>query len=157
MPYQSKASAIFKAGLLAGTMDILAAFIKYSLEGKKDVTVILRYIATGVLGKEAMKGGPGIALFGLALHYFIAFVFTILLFLLYEKMRLTRYHPLLIGFMYGIFTWLAMNLVILPLSHVPGGRGPINWEQAVIGSLILIACIGFPVSLLARKYYLYKK
>jgi hypothetical protein len=157
MPYNSKITAIIKAGLLAGTMDILAAFIKYSLEGKKNVTVILRYIATGVLGKDAMKGGAGVSALGLALHYLIAFLFSIFLFWLYPKMRLTRFHPLIIGFIYGIFAWLLMNLVIVPFSRVPAAAGPFNWEQAVIGALILIVCIGFPVSLLARKYYLYKK
>jgi hypothetical protein len=156
MPYTSKTTAILKAGLLAGTMDILAAFVKYLLEGKKDVTVILRYISTGVLGPDAMKGGAKEAALGLALHYLIAFSFTIFLFWLYGKMQLTRVHPLLIGLIYGVFAWLVMNLGVLPLSRVPQSRGPFNWEQAVIGALILVACIGIPVSLLARKYYLYK-
>ncbi|MBO9660487.1 MAG: hypothetical protein J7527_16820 [Chitinophagaceae bacterium] len=157
MQYQTKANAIVKAGLIAGTMDILAAFIKYLIEGKKDVTVILRYIATGVMGKDAMKGGAAVSAFGLALHYLIAFLFTIFLFWLYGKMRLTRYHPLVIGVIYGVFTWLIMNLAVIRLSRVPQSGAQFNWQQAVIGALILVACIGIPVSLLARKYYLYKK
>ncbi|MET0464816.1 MAG: hypothetical protein ABW007_16760, partial [Chitinophagaceae bacterium] len=123
MPYQSRTTAIIKAGLLAGTMDLLAAFIKYLLEGKKDVTVILRYIATGVLGKGAMKGGMEISALGLILHYVIAFVFTIFLFWSYGKMRLARFHPLIVGLIYGIFTWLVMNLAIVPFSRVPKASG----------------------------------
>lgn len=149
--------AILKAWLIAGTMDILSAFIKYMIEGKKNVEVILKYIASGVLGKTAMQGGTGIAALGLALHFLIALVFTVILFWLYGKLKLVRFNPVLIGFLYGIFTWLVMNLVIVPYSKVPGAPGPFNWTQATIGASILIVCIGIPVSLIARKYYLYKK
>ncbi len=157
MQHSTKTSAIITAGLIAGTMDILAAFIKYLIEGKKDVTVILRYIASGVLGKDAMSGGFAVSALGLALHYLIAFLVTIFLFWLYGKMRLTRYHPLIIGVIYGVFTWLFMNLLVMRLSRVPQSGAPFSWQQAVIGALILVICIGIPVSLLARKYYLYKK
>jgi len=149
--------AILKAWLIAGTMDILSAFIKYMIEGKKNVEVILKYIASGILGKTAMKGGAGIAALGLFLHFVIAFIFTIILFWLYGKLKLVRFNPILIGVLYGIFTWLVMNLVVVPNSNVPGARGPFNWNQAFIAALILIVCIGIPISLIARKYYLYKK
>ena len=149
--------AILKAGLIAGTMDILAAFIKFMIEGNKNVELILKYIASGVLGKTAMRGGAGTAAFGLLLHFVIAFIFTIILFWLYGQLKLVRFNPVLIGFLYGIFTWLVMNLLVVPYSKVPRAPGPFNWTQAVIGALILIACIGIPVSLIARKYYLYKK
>lgn len=150
-------AAILKAWLIAGTMDILSAFIKYLIEGKRNVGIILKYIASGVLGKTAMQGSGGTAALGLFLHYMIAFIFTVVLFFLYGKMKLTRFNPILVGFLYGIFTWLVMNLVVVPYSKVPRAPGPFNWTQAVIGALILIVCIGIPVSLIARKYYLYKK
>jgi hypothetical protein len=149
--------AILRAGLLAGTLDISSAFIKYLIEGKKNPEIILKYIASGVMGRPAMQGGWDIAALGLLLHYVIAFIFTILLFWLYPRLKLVRFHPLLIGVLYGIFTWLVMNLMVVPYSKVPKATGPFNWNQAVIGALILIVCIGIPVSFLARKYYLYKK
>jgi hypothetical protein len=149
--------AILKAGLLAGTLDILSAIVKYLIEGKKNPELILKYIATSVLGKTAMKGGWDVAALGLLLHYIVAFIFTILLFWLYPRLKLVRFHPLVVGIFYGIFTWLVMNLLVVPLSRVPGAPGPFNWTQAIINVLILIAFIGIPVSLMARKYYLYKK
>ncbi|PZR28540.1 MAG: hypothetical protein DI535_06575 [Citrobacter freundii] len=149
--------AILKAWLIAGTMDILSAFIKFILEGKTNVEVILKYIASGLLGTSAMRGGAGTAAFGLFLHYVIALIFTVILFFLYGKLKLIRFNPVLIGILYGIFTWLVMNLVVVPYSKVPRPPGPFNWPQAVIAALILIVCIGLPVSLIARKYYLYKK
>ncbi len=150
-------ASILKAGLLAGTLDIASAFIKYLIEGKKNPEIILKYIASGVMGRPALKGGWDIAALGLFLHYVIAFLFTILLFWLYPRLKLVRFHPLLIGVLYGIFTWLVMNLVVVPYSKVPRAPGPFNWNQAIIAALILIVCIGIPVSFLARKYYLYKK
>lgn len=154
---ERQSSFIIKAGLIAGTMDILAAFIKYWIEGKKDVTVILKYIASGLLGRSAMEGGAGTAALGLLLHFIIAFIFTVLLFWLYGKMKLTRFHPIVVGFLYGIFVWIIMNKAVVPNSRVPRIPGSFNWTQAVIAALILIVCIGIPVSLIARKYYLYKK
>lgn len=149
--------AILKAWLIAGTMDILSAFIKFMIEGKTNVEVILKYIASGILGKPAMQGGAGTAALGLFLHFVIAFIFTVVLFFLYGKLKLVRFNPVFIGILYGIFTWLAMNLVVVPYSKVPRAPGPFNWTQAVIAALILIVCIGIPISLIARKYYLYKK
>jgi hypothetical protein len=156
-PARGIGPAILKAGLLAGTLDILSAIIKYLIEGKKNPEVILKYIASAVLGKSAMKGGWDIAFLGLLLHYVIAFIFTILLFWLYPRLKLVRFNPLLIGVLYGVFAWLVMNLLVLPNTKAPQAPGPINWNQAIIGALILIAFIGIPVSLMARKYYLYKK
>lgn len=149
--------SILKAGLLAGTLDILSAIIKYLIEGKKNPEVILKYIAAGVMGKPAMKGGWDIAFLGLLLHYVIAFLFTLFLFWLYPRLKLVRFHPLVVGVFYGLFAWLVMNLVVLPYSRVPRAPGPFNWNQAIINALILIAFVGIPVSLIARKYYLYKK
>lgn len=149
--------AILRAGLLAGTLDISSAFIKYLIEGKKNPGIILNYIASGIMGPSAMQGGWDIAAFGLLLHYVIAFSFTIALFWLYPRLKLVRFHPLLIGVLYGLFTWLVMNLLVVPNSKITRPPGPFNWNQAIIGALILIVCIGMPISFLARKYYLYKK
>lgn len=37
-----------------------------------------------------------------------------------------------------------MNLIVLPLSNVR--RGPFDLEQAVIGAVILMFCIGLPIA-----------
>jgi uncharacterized membrane protein YagU involved in acid resistance len=149
--------AILNAWLIAGSLDILSAFIKYMIEGKRNVEIILKYIASAILGKTAFSGGAGTATLGLLLHFVIALIFTVVLFWLYGRLKLVRFNPLFIGFLYGIFVWLVMNLLVVPNSKVTRAPGPFNWTQAVIGALILIVCIGMPVSLIARKYYLYKK
>lgn len=149
--------AIAITGLLAGTLDIVAAFLKFLLEGKTDLAIILKYIASGVIGRQALSGGWDTAALGLFLHYVIALGFTAFLFLLYPRLKLAQVNPLLTGAAYGIFVWLVMNLLVVPFSRVSRVPGPFKWDQALIGALILILCIGIPISLMARKYYLYKK
>ena len=57
---------IIKAGLLVGTLDILAAFLNYYITtGNKDVFTVLRYIASAVFGRAAFAGGVNSVVAGL--------------------------------------------------------------------------------------------
>src|SRR5580704_11615257 len=64
--------AIFFAGLLAGVLDITAAFITWAPQGVPPVR-ILQGIASGLLGPQAFMEGSAAALLGAALHFLIAF------------------------------------------------------------------------------------
>jgi hypothetical protein len=141
------AKAIILAGLLAGTLDLTTAMIVYKLPA----IPMLKYIASGAFGKDAFNGGVTIYLMGLVFHYTIAFFWTILLFLFYPKIKRFFKNVFVIGFLYGIVIWLVMNLVVVPMTHIT--RGPIRFTPAIIGASILIVMIGFPVSILANKYY----
>ena len=48
---------ILTTGLLAGTLDILAAFIQSYLMANVVPSTVLKYIASGVFGKSAYSGG----------------------------------------------------------------------------------------------------
>jgi len=63
--------AIFSAGLLAGVLDITAAFVTWVPQGVPPVR-ILQGIASGLLGPQAFKEGIQTALLGGALHFLIA-------------------------------------------------------------------------------------
>ena len=54
---QSAASAIVLTGFIAGTLDITAACIQYYIRTGKGPANVLRYVASGVFGKEAFTGG----------------------------------------------------------------------------------------------------
>jgi hypothetical protein len=60
--------AIFAAGLLAGVLDITAAFVTWDPQGVPPVR-ILQGIASGLLGPQAFKEGVQTALLGGALHF----------------------------------------------------------------------------------------
>ena len=69
---------VLKAGVIVGTLDILAAFIQFYSKTQKNPIVVLNFIASGIFGKEAFTGGNKMAAFGLFFHYVIAFGFTLL-------------------------------------------------------------------------------
>ncbi|MCC6461874.1 MAG: hypothetical protein IT260_15470 [Saprospiraceae bacterium] len=137
------------SGLLVGTLDISAALIQYSIQTGKDPLNVLRFIASGVLGADAFAGGLPTAAFGLLLHFGIAFAFTAFFFWLYPRWTFLAQNWVLSGLLYGIFIWLVMNLLVLPLSRVPQGVFSLN--KALVAVLILVCMIGLPLSWLATK------
>lgn len=141
---------ILLAGFLVGTLDILAAIIQTYLYGGKAVK-IFRYIASGVFGEDSFTGGLSYAFYGAAFHYLIAFVWTILFFLLYPRINLLKQNRLLTGVGYGVFIWIIMNLVVLPLSNVP--RSSFDLISAATGMLVLIAAVGLPLSYLVSRFF----
>ena len=54
--------------------------------------------------------------------------------------------------LYGIFVWIMMNKVVMPLSRVQM-PATITWNSILIGASVLVVCIGLPVSLGARRYF----
>jgi uncharacterized membrane protein YagU involved in acid resistance len=65
--------AILWAGLIAGVLDITAAFVNHGLRGRSPVWV-LQSVAGGWLGVDTFKGGLKTALLGLVTHFFNATV-----------------------------------------------------------------------------------
>ncbi|MCW3088794.1 MAG: hypothetical protein JWQ78_2180 [Sediminibacterium sp.] len=144
---------ILLAGLIAGTLDILTAFVHYYILTGKNPVKILNYIASGVFGREAAYGGgTGMALLGLLFHYVIAFAFTVFFFWLYPRWNALAKNKWLTAIGYGLFVWAVMNLLVLPfLTRIPGA--PFNFSKAAVAAAILICMIGVPVSLMANAYY----
>jgi uncharacterized membrane protein YagU involved in acid resistance len=143
-------SAILWAGLLAGTLDIIAACGLFSIRTGQDPTIVLRYVASGALGAKAMAGGWATALLGLLFHYIIAFSWTILFFLISPK--LPKGNWIVYGLLYGIVVWLMMNLVIVPhLSTIV--QKPFTLGGVVREMIVLMLAIGLPISYLANKFY----
>jgi hypothetical protein len=147
-----KYAQILKAGLIAGTMDILAACILvYIRTGHTHLTGILKFIASGVFGKAALDGGGSMIFAGLLFHYLIAVIFTVFFFWIYPKIRIASENRFVTAVVYGIFVWCVMNLAVVPLSHV--SSRPITLSNALINTGILILCIGIPVSYFAHAHY----
>ncbi|MBO9592899.1 MAG: hypothetical protein J7599_08310 [Niabella sp.] len=142
---------ILKAGLLAGTLDILAALLHYYLATGKNPLFIFRYIASALLGPAAFSGGPEMYIAGLLLHYFVAFAFTLFFFWLYPHLNILQRNPVATGIFYGLFIWVVMNLVVVPLSRI--GTFPGRVSAMLINAAILILAIGIPLAFIARRYY----
>lgn len=142
---------IARVGLLAGTLDILSACLQAYIARAITPETVLRFIASGAFGKPAFTGGWEMPLVGLLFHYIIAYSFTILFFLVYPSIKLLSKSIVLTAIVYGIFIFVVMNLLVLPLTRVT--RTPIKFDKAAIATFILIVAIGLPLSFFARKFY----
>jgi len=148
----TKLKSILLSGLVAGTLDILAAIFVYSVFlNKVKVITLLQGIASGIFGKSAFEGGIMMAALGLIFHYFIACSFSTAYFISYPILRLRNSNPWIAGMLYGILVWSMMNLVVLPLSNVATTN--IKLIPAIRAIIILMICVGLPISHLANRYY----
>ena len=142
---------IVLAGLLVGSLDIIAAIVNFYAKTGKDPQIVLKYIASAVVGKEAFSGDTAMSALGLLLHFLIAFIWTMFFFWIYPKLRFLSFNRVITGFLYGIFIWFIMSHVVVPMSKA--SVGAFNLKQAAIAALILIGAIGLPLSFIAYRYY----
>jgi uncharacterized membrane protein YagU involved in acid resistance len=144
-------SRIITAGAIVGTLDIVAAAIYFFQATGSNPLNVLKYVASGVFGMAAFSGGNMMYLYGIILHFIIAFAFTIFFFWLFPRVKFFSQNKILAGIIYGVFVWMVMNLVVVKLSNVP--RQPFDIVGAMITMIILIACIGIPLSYMANAFY----
>src|SRR5882757_140739 len=148
----SPLKTIVTAGLVAGTLDISAAIIQYLIRGGKHPQIIFKYIAGAVFGSDAYTtGGTGMIICGFLFHYVIAFIFTILFFFLYPAFVKVIKNAVALGAIYGLIVWTIMNLLVVPMTKIPSH--PFDVQRSIIEALILVFCIGIPISLITSKYY----
>ena len=148
----SLSSAILIAGLIVGILDAIAASVfSYGFSGASPDKVF-RYVASGVFGKDAFTGGLPIAAWGLLFHFIVATGWTALFFLIYPKINFFSSSKYIAGIGYGLFIWLMMNKVVVPLSNVP--QAPFHFTiRTAVMILIHMFIIGIPISYLANRYY----
>jgi hypothetical protein len=143
------ARTILYAGLLAGVLDITAAFIVYGLRGASPVR-ILQSIASGLLGAAAFQGGAGTAALGALLHFFIALGAAAVYYAASRKLRILIERPVLSGLLYGVAVYVFMNQVVLPLSAV--AKRPFVLGMAAVMVVIHMLCVGLPIALVIRRF-----
>src|SRR5262249_34588445 len=93
---------IFWGGLIAGTLDICAAFLTAWLRAGIGPAALLRFVASGLLGPTALQGGMEIAVLGLALHFLIATIWTIVFYFASRKWFLVMEGGVMFGVLCGI-------------------------------------------------------
>jgi hypothetical protein len=145
-------AAILVAGGVAGTLDILAAFVQAYIKNGVTPDVVLKYIAGGAFTlARSMRGGWEMAAAGLMFHFIIAYALAIFFVLLYTRWPLIRQHIIPAGFGYGVFAWVVTAQGIVPYLSKIGPR-PFVVGDAVVAILILIAMIGTPIALITHHY-----
>jgi hypothetical protein len=104
---------IIVGGLVAGLVDIGAA----ALINWADPLIVLRAIASGLLGRAAFKGGTQAALLGLGLQGVLSIVIAALYVGIVSRSRWLRRHWVLGGLAAGPVIFTVMEFAVVPLSH----------------------------------------
>jgi hypothetical protein len=147
---------IFLGGLIAGTLDITAACVVAWLRAGVIPIRVLQSVASGLLGAASSAGGAKTAVLGLALHFLIATVATAVFYFASRKLRFMVVRPVAVGLLYGVAVYLFMNFIVLPLSAVPR-RGPPPLSGRIIGLLVIMFCVGLPISLIVSRFSAHSK
>jgi uncharacterized membrane protein YagU involved in acid resistance len=142
--------AILFGGLIAGTLDLTAAFISNGLRGGSPARV-MQSIASGLIGAESFTGGASTAALGVLLHFAIAFVWTIVFYLASRKIKFLTEQPIISGIIYGIIVYLLMYYLVVPLSAAPF-KMRYTLDAIAVDVFIHIVCVGLPIALVVRRF-----
>jgi hypothetical protein len=146
---------IVKTTLIAGCLDITAACIQAYLSKAITPDMLLRFIASGVFGKDAFSGGFGFTLFGLLVHFFIVFACTLIYFFVYPKLKLLHKNILLSSLLIALIAWAITTRLIIPLSKIQAPA--FNFTKALIAISVLYFCIGLPIAFFTKHFYTKKR
>lgn len=146
--YEGAFKTLALIGFIAGTLDAMGPILVNGVSPSG----MFKYIASGAFGAEkAFSGGGKMIAWGIFFHYFIAFSWTTFYFFLYPAVGFLQKNKFLSGVLYGIFVWVMMNRIVVPLSKIP--QRPFELKGALIGVSILIVAIGLPIAILTQRYY----
>ncbi len=139
---------ILYGGLLSGVLDALDAMIFNGLRGVSPARV-WRYVASGLLGREAFGGGLKTAALGLLLHFLIAFVVACVYYGASLAFPVLLRRAVACGLIYGVAVYFVMNYVVTPLSAAP--QLPFAFAPFVNGVAGHALLVGLPIALVARR------
>jgi uncharacterized membrane protein YagU involved in acid resistance len=134
-------------GTIAGSLDIVYAFVAYGARGASPVDV-LQSVASGLLGRDAYAGGGQTAMLGLALHFSIATLMAGGFVALSGLAPVVLRKPLLAGAIYGLVLYVFMTYVVVPLSAAYPGTPPQGYYFAG-ARFAHVALVGIPIAWVA--------
>lgn len=141
---------IVYGGLAIGILDFLDASTFFPLYYGITFQSVWWGPASGVLGREASRGGGwNTALLGIVLHFLVAFCIATVYFLFSRYIPFLIRHPVVSGLIYGVAAHFVMQYVVIPFSAI--GNWP-AWPPigSLLNSLVGHALlVGLPVALIA--------
>lgn len=141
--------AIGLAGLIAGILNIISAFVLAYPKGVGPIRV-LQGVAAGLLSREsAVQGGLATAALGLAIHFLIAFTAATAFYLASRKIVLLTQQAVISGLLYGVAVYGFMYWIVIPLAF-PNARPSISRDVTAVFVHMLL--IGLPIALIVRRY-----
>ncbi len=138
-------TAILCAGFLAGTLDIGVAAL---LNGISPF-VILRAIASGLLGKAAFQGSTPVALLGLGLQWAMSLLIAAIFVFAARRIGWLSRQWVSAGILYGMVVFGVMEYVVVPLSAA--WPKPHFTTRSFIENLLAMILFGLIVAFFARR------
>lgn len=149
MPNRSNTrQAIARATAVAGTLDILAATL-LTLYSGRPVPGMLRSVASGPF-PDAVDWGAGGAVLGLVVHYALMAIMVSIFVFAATRVAALRMQPVLWGVIYGLVTYVVMNLIVVPLRF--GTPLPPSTLSIVSQLFCHIVLVGIPTASITRSY-----
>jgi hypothetical protein len=141
---------ILLATLIAGTLDLLSAFVFAGMAGMAPAGV-LRFVASGPFGDSVRDGGPGWALAGIAVHFAIMACMVAAYMLAAPRLPALLRHPIPAGLAYGLGLWLIMYWLVRPLRWPDMPLPHTLWG---ISNQLFSHCllVGLPIALVAARH-----
>jgi hypothetical protein len=140
---------ILLATLVAGTLDILAAVVLSLLFGRGPANM-LRFVASGPFPDATDWDSAGSAL-GLAVHFTLMAIMVTIYMVAADRRPALRFKPLQWGVIYGLVTYVVMNLVVVPL------RFPAAFPPSPRGVATQLFChivlVGIPIAWIASRHF----
>jgi hypothetical protein len=134
--------------VISGTLDILFAMILTLLFGRQ-IGNMLRFVGSGPF-PAATGMGTGGAILGLVVHFaLMAVMATIFMFVVSQRPQWLD-KPIVTGIVYGLITYIAMNLIVVPLRF--GTPLPPKTLSIATQLFAHIALVGIPMALVATRY-----
>jgi hypothetical protein len=136
------ARAIALATLVAGTIDILYAALLSAIYGRGPAAM-LRYVASGPLPSAKDMGAAGSAL-GLIVHFTLMAIMAAVYVLAARDRPSMITRPLQWGVLYGLVTYVVMNLIVVPLRFgTPMPPTPLSIAFQLFAHVVLV---GIPIA-----------
>jgi uncharacterized membrane protein YagU involved in acid resistance len=142
-------SGLLVGGLIGGALD-LAFALGFAASGGTPPLRLLQIIASGLFGKPALDGGVPMAVWGLAAHFGLSLGWAGVYLLLVRVRPTLAARPWISGPLFGTLVFLAMRLVVLPLSAFPF---PVSFKPlgTVLDLLSHMLFFGVPIALAVRR------
>jgi hypothetical protein len=141
---QSTLGGILLAGFIAGTIDIGAA----ALINAASIAVILKAIASGILGSASFEQGIEAEVLGLLLQWAMSILIAAIFMISASWVDMLKRRWLAAGLAYGVVVFFVMNYAVVPLSAI--GRAPHFTLLRFIANLLAMLLFGVIISFVAR-------
>jgi hypothetical protein len=136
---------LVRAGALTAVTDAIFSTVLVTVFYHSTFARLWQGVASVPLGKSALDGGARTVAIGLLLHVCVAFFWSGIFLILYDRSAgiraavTSRYGVLKVASIYGPFIWLVMSLLVIPmLAHRPPAF-TFRWLVQLIGHIPAVA------------------